>query len=67
MAKQRYPEKEFKINDAADLNYTNNQFNIVISGCCILHIIDYKKAISETARTAKDYVIFHRTPIIHKK
>ncbi len=67
MAKQRYPEKEFKINDATDLNYTNNQFNIVISGCCILHIIDYKKAISETARTAKDYVIFHRTPVIHKK
>lgn len=64
-AKKIYPNVPFSVDDATALTYRDKQFNIVISGCCILHIIDYEKAIMESSRVAQDYVIFHRTPIIH--
>lgn len=66
-ARQLYPQAEFKICDALSLDYPNQQFDIVFSGGCLLHIIDYEQAIAETARVAKSWVIFHRTPIIHQR
>jgi hypothetical protein len=30
-----------------------------------LHVPDYRKAISESARVAREWVIFHRTPVVH--
>jgi len=65
LAEETYPGINFKVCDATMLNYGDNQFDIVISGCCILHIIDYQKAISEAIRISKKYVLFHRTPILH--
>lgn len=65
LAKERYPQVKFKISDATRLDYEDGQFEVVISGCCLLHIIDYQKAIAETARVAKDWAIFHRTPVLH--
>ena len=66
LAKERYPSLNFKVSDATCLNYQDKQFDIVISGCCLLHIIDYETAIKEAVRVAKDYVVFHRTPVILK-
>ena len=65
IAKLTYPNIPFTINNATKLNYKDKKFDIVISGCCILHIINYQKAISEAARTSKNFVIFYRTPILH--
>ena len=67
LAKQLHPKVKFKVSDALKLDYASKAFDIVISGCCLLHIINFKKAVSETARTAKKYVIFHRTPVIHER
>jgi len=67
LAKQLHPKVKFKVTDALKLDYKSKAFDIVISGCCLLHIINYQKAISEAARTAKKYVIFHRTPVIHQR
>jgi SAM-dependent methyltransferase len=64
-ARELYPELKFEIDDATSLSYSKDKFDIVISGCCILHILNFPKAISEAARVAKKYVIFHRTPVIH--
>lgn len=66
-ARMLYPNIEFKVEDATRLNYADNEFDMAISGCCLLHIIDYPLAIAEAARVARDYVIFHRTPVIHKR
>lgn len=65
LARKLYPRVKFKIEDATSLDYQDNSFDIVISGCCILHILDYQKAIKESARVARDFVIFHRTPVVH--
>jgi ubiquinone/menaquinone biosynthesis C-methylase UbiE len=64
MARQRYPGLQFDVQDAAALKYADNAYDVVISGCCLLHIPEYKTAVAETARVASRYVIFHRTPVV---
>ena len=67
LAKNLHPGIDFQVQNACALGYPDRSFDIVVSGCCLLHILDYPKAIKETARTAKEYAVFHRTPILHKK
>lgn len=64
MARQRYPERLFDVEDATKLGYQDGAFDIVISGCCLLHIPEYTAALAETARVAARYAIFHRTPVV---
>jgi SAM-dependent methyltransferase len=64
LAKQCHPELRFDVEDATALRYADDSFDIVLSGCCLLHIPDYRRAIAETARVARRYAIFHRTPVL---
>jgi len=65
LARQLYPNLPFDVCDATALPYQDQQFEVAISGGCILHILDYARAVQETARVAKRYAIFSRTLIIH--
>lgn len=64
IAKVLYPSNSFHVEDNNQLSYSDNSFDIVISGCCILHISDFEKAIYETIRVAKKFIVFHRTPVV---
>jgi ubiquinone/menaquinone biosynthesis C-methylase UbiE len=64
LAKERYPDLSFDVEDATALHYPDNAFDIVVSGGCLLHIPEYEAAIAETARVAKRYAVFHRTPVV---
>lgn len=64
MAQRKYPALRFDVEDATSLTYADSSFDIVISGCCLLHIADYQAAVAETARVARGYAIFHRTPVV---
>lgn len=64
MACKKYPNVEFAVEDATALRYPTAGFDIVVSGCCLLHIPDYAKAVEESARVARRYAIFHRTPVV---
>jgi SAM-dependent methyltransferase len=64
-ARTLFPNIDFQVQDACNLTYQSGQFDLAVSGCCLLHIMDYEKAIKETARVTNKYAIFHRTPIIH--
>ena len=46
------------------MRYRNNAFDVVISGCCLLHILEYEEAVAEVVRVARSYAIFHRTPFV---
>jgi len=60
-----HPDIPFLLGDAVNLeNIATNSYAIVISGCCILHIPEWKMAMRETVRVAKDYIIWHRTPLV---
>jgi len=67
LARKLYPAIPFDVQDATNLGYSAGEFDVVISGCCILHIADYPRAISEAVRVSKQYVIFHRTPVFHRR
>ena len=63
MARQCYPKTPFEVGDAAALPLADRACDILISGCVLLHVPDYKKAIAESVRVSRFCVIFHRTPI----
>ena len=65
LARQHLPMLHFDKEDAVALGYADAAFDIVVSGCCLLHIPDYQAAIAETARVARRAAIFHRTPVLH--
>ena len=65
LATQRLPGTAFDVQDATRLGHDDASFDIVVSGCCILHIPDYAAAIREAARVARSHVLFHRTPVLH--
>jgi SAM-dependent methyltransferase len=64
LARQKYPALRFEVEAATAMHYRDNVFDVVISGCCLLHIPEYQAAVSETARVARRYAIFHRTPVV---
>lgn len=64
LARQRHPGLPFDIQDAVAMAYADNAYDVVISGCCLLHIPEYQAAVAETARVASHYAIFHRTPVV---
>jgi SAM-dependent methyltransferase len=65
LARQMYPSIQFAVEDATRLSYSPGSFDIVVSGCCLLHIAEYEKAIAEAARVSREFVVFHRTPVLH--
>lgn len=60
-----YPDLRLDVEDATRLSYADETFDVVVSGCCLLHIPDYRTAIAETARVARSHVVFHRTPVVY--
>lgn len=64
LARQTYPALRFDVEDATALHHERDAFDVVISGCCLLHIPEYQAAVTETARVARQYAIFHRTPMV---
>ncbi len=65
-ARELFPAHQFDVQDATALTYPDQSFDVVVSGCCLLHIPDYRKAIAETARVARGWAVFHRTPVLHR-
>ncbi len=65
LARRLYPGIPFDVQDATGLRYGDASFDIVVSGCCILHIPEYERAIAEAARVSRRWVAFHRTPVLH--
>ena len=63
MARSYYPGADFQVGNAANLPLPDRSCDILISGCVLLHVPDYQKAIKESARVSRQWVIFHRTPL----
>lgn len=63
LAGELYPDVPFKVADARYLPFDGGSFDIVLSGCCMLHIYDYPAVIREAARVASKFVVFNRTPV----
>lgn len=64
MARKLYPALRFDVEDTTSLGYGDASFDVVVSGCCLLHVPDYAAGVRETARVTGKYAIFHRTPVM---
>jgi 2-polyprenyl-3-methyl-5-hydroxy-6-metoxy-1,4-benzoquinol methylase len=67
VARELFPNVDFQVQDACKLGYSDQSFDVVVSGGCLLHILKYEQAITEAARVSRRYVVFHRTPVFHRK
>lgn len=67
MAREYYRRPEFVVADGRSLPFGDRQFDIVISSCVLLHVPNYPEHIAETARTAKRFIVAHRTPVCRTK
>jgi SAM-dependent methyltransferase len=65
LARTHYPSRNFDVADATRLPYANGAFDIVFNGVSLMHIIDYQAVISEAARVAARYCVFHGVPVFH--
>lgn len=66
-ARHLYPHHAFQTGDATDLTFDDDTFDIVFDGVSLMHIMDYKKAISEAARVASHACIFHSVPVFQNR
>lgn len=62
-AQARYPGGKFEIGDATALRFADGTFDIAFNGVSLMHILDYEKAIAESARVARKAAIFHSVPV----
>ena len=63
-AHEHYPALPFVQGDACSLPLADEACDILISGCVMLHVPDYRRVIAETARVTRGWAIFHRTPVL---
>lgn len=64
LARKLYPLVPFELADAASLPFQDNSVEILLSGCVVIHTLNYAKVIEESARVASRYVIMNRTPLV---
>jgi SAM-dependent methyltransferase len=64
LAGELYPGIDFHLGDARDLPFADGAVEIVLSGCCLIHIYEAEKVIAESARVASKFVIMNRTPVM---
>lgn len=61
--KLKYPDFDLRVGDTTNLIFKDQKFDIVVSGCVLLHVYDWKLGVQEACRVASNFVIFHRTPV----
>lgn len=65
-ARSRYPAVPFVAADATRLPIADEGADVLLSGCVILHVPDWRAAVAEAARVTRRACIFHRTPIVER-
>jgi ubiquinone/menaquinone biosynthesis C-methylase UbiE len=62
-ARRRYPLRDFFVGDAYRIDLPDDSADIVFDGVALMHLLDRDKAISESARVARSFCIYHSVPI----
>lgn len=60
LAKQYYPNIDFKTEDITKLNFADKSFDITFLSGVIEHVPNYNKGLDELCRITKKYIILHR-------
>lgn len=63
LARSLYPNADFRVSRGNCLPFSDREFDTVISGFVLLHVVDYAENIAETCRVCDSRIVVHRTPI----
>lgn len=67
LARECYPGLPFVVGDATALTFADGAFDIVLNGVSLMHIPNYKAAITESRRVARRWCIFHTVPVLQRR
>jgi ubiquinone/menaquinone biosynthesis C-methylase UbiE len=67
LARVRYPGHRFVEGDATALPFPDRSFDIVLNGVSLMHIQKYPAAITEAARVARSWCVFHTVPVLRHR
>jgi len=67
LGKAHYASVPFLVCDALSLPFGDASCDILLSGGVLLHLAEYRKAIEESRRVARRFVVFHTVPVHFKK
>jgi len=67
LAHQTYPAVPFITADACRLPLASGCCDVLLSGTSLMHIANYHQAITESARVARLWCIFHTVPVIAQR
>lgn len=65
-ARGLYPGTRYDVADQRQLPYQAGAFDLVLHGCCLIHLREpdaWAAALAEAARVADRWVVLHRTPV----
>lgn len=67
LAHETYQDFPFLAADACRLPLRGAACDILLNGTSLMHIADYRRAISESVRASRAWCIFHTVPVIAKR
>lgn len=63
VARKTYPSLPLLIGDAARLPFASASFDAVFNGAALMHIVEYREVVRESARVAADICVFHTVTV----
>jgi SAM-dependent methyltransferase len=67
LARKAYPDRHFVLADATALPFRDRVCEILLSGTVLMHVLNYRQAISESRRVASRWCIFHTIPVVQRR
>lgn len=66
-ARRSHPSVPFLAGDAVKLPLRDGACEVLISGGVLMHVADYRQAIVESRRVARQWVVFHTIPVLSRR
>jgi ubiquinone/menaquinone biosynthesis C-methylase UbiE len=67
LARRRFPRHAFLVGDATALPFPSAAFAIVLNGVSLMHVLNYRAAIRESRRVARQWCLFHTVPVLQRR
>lgn len=66
LARSVYPDAAFITGDALELPVATGSCDIALSGTSLMHIPNFRSAVSEMARVSRRWCLFHTVPVMER-
>lgn len=67
LGRRDYPSAHFITGDATALPFRDEACDILVSGTVLMHLLHYRRAITESRRVTRRWCIFHMVPVLQHR